>query len=282
MIFSNIADLLDEQFARLSPLEQTVMHWLAIAREPVTLDELLALLVVPLSREQVLEAVDGLHRRSLIERGRLRTNFTLQSVILEYVTARLIAKASSEIQQSRLECLIQYGMEQADAKECVRQAQERLLLAPLLAHLQSVYQGRAEMEKLLLSLLDQLREWADYAQGYGPANLVALLRLQRGHLRGVDLSRLTIRGAYLQGIEMQDASMAGALIRDTAFTEALDAIWAVATSLDGPCWAVGSWRGESRVWGEGGRSLDLIWQAHTDTVLAIPFSPDGRTLATGR
>src|SRR5258708_35019700 len=108
------------------------------------------------------------------------------------------------------------------------------------------------MEKLLLSLSDQLREGADYAQGYGPATLVALLRLQRGHLRGVDLSRLTIRGAYLQGIEMQDTSLGGALIRDTAFTEALDAIWAVATSLDGTLWAAGSWRGEVGVWGGDG------------------------------
>ncbi len=47
VVFGNIADLLDEQFARLSALEQMVLSWLAIMREPVTLEELLAVLVMP-------------------------------------------------------------------------------------------------------------------------------------------------------------------------------------------------------------------------------------------
>ena len=68
-IFGSITELLDEQWARLSSLEQTVLYWLVIVREPVTLDDLLAVLVAPLAHVQVLEAVDGLRRRSLIERG---------------------------------------------------------------------------------------------------------------------------------------------------------------------------------------------------------------------
>ncbi len=281
VVFGSIADLLDEQFARLSPLEQTVLCWLAIVREPVTLDELRAVLVARFSPEQVLEAVDGLRRRSLVERGLRLGSVTLQSVVLEYVTAVLITEASGEIQQGRLERLIQHGLEQAHAKEYVRQTQERLLVAPLLARLQSVYQGRAEVEEQLCSLLDRLRERADDAQGYGPANLIALLRLQRGHLRGIDLSKLSIRGANMQGLELQDASLVGALIRDSVFTESLDAVWAVAISSNGMLWAAGSWRGEVRVWDEGGQTLRLVWQAHTDIVLTLTFSPDGHTLASG-
>ena len=49
-----------------------------------------------------------------------------------------------------------------------------------------------------MALLDQLRELPPEAQGYGPGNLVNLLRLMRGDLRGIDLSGLTIRQAYLQ------------------------------------------------------------------------------------
>ncbi len=207
VIFGSIGDLLGEQFARLSPLEQTVLCWLAIMREPVTLDELLAVLVVPLPRVQVLEAVDGLRRRSLVERGHRQASFTLQSVVLEYVTEVLITEATSEIQQGRLDRLIQHGLQQAHMKEYVHQTQERLLVIPLLTSLQQVYQGRAEMEVQILALLDQLRDQADYTQGYGPANLLALLRLERGHLRGINLSLLVIRGANMQGIEMQDASL---------------------------------------------------------------------------
>ena len=77
----------------------------------------------------------------------------------------------------------------------------------------------------MLSLLDELREQDDDAQGYGPANLIALLRLQRGNLNGLDLSHLSIRGAYLQSIEMHDTSLSGALMRDTVLTEAINATW---------------------------------------------------------
>jgi hypothetical protein len=39
VIFGSISDLLSEQWSRLSVLEQTVLRWLAIAREPVTIEE---------------------------------------------------------------------------------------------------------------------------------------------------------------------------------------------------------------------------------------------------
>src|SRR5258708_4337690 len=187
-VFGTIADLLDEQVGRLSALEQTVLSWLAIVREPVTLEELRALLVAPLPAGQVLEAVDGLRRRSLIERGRRPGSVTLQSVVLEYVTAELVAQASGEIEQGRLWRLIEHGLCQAQAKEYVRQTQERLLVAPVLARLQSASHVQAGMEEVVLWLLDQVRAWAEEAQGYGPANLLALLRRLRGGLRGLHLS----------------------------------------------------------------------------------------------
>ncbi|HET8851382.1 MAG TPA: NB-ARC domain-containing protein, partial [Ktedonobacteraceae bacterium] len=219
LFFGSIQGLLAEQFARLSKLEQSVLHWLAIVREPVSIDELLAVLIAPLPRVQLLEALDGLQRRSLIERGQRRASFTLQSVVLEYMTRVLVSEVTSEIEQRGLDHLIEHALSQAEAKEYVRRTQERLIVAPLLARLRRAYTGRAEVEEQLLSLLAQLREQAEYAQGYGPANLVALLREHRGHLRGLDLSGLAIRGAYLQGVEMQDTTLAGALIQDSVFTE---------------------------------------------------------------
>src|SRR5207302_6535173 len=237
VIFGSIAELLDEQWARLSPLEQTVLCWLAIVREPVTLDDLFAVLVSPLSRVQVLEAVDGLRRRSLIERGQRAGSFTLQSVVLEYVTTKFVTIASQEIGQGRLKRLLQHSLAQAQAKEYVRQTQERLLLASVLARLQSVHQERAELEGRLRKELETLRERAQEAQGYGPANLVALLRLLRGDLRGLDLSQLLLRGVSLQGVEMQDARLSGATLQDSVFTQPFDSITAVAMSRNGQYWA---------------------------------------------
>ncbi len=280
-IFGGITALLDEQWARLSPLEQTVLSWLAILREPVTLDDLLAVLVARLAHVQVLEAVDGLRRRSLIERGQRAGSFTLQSVVLEYVTSLLVTTACEEIGQGRLLRLREHGLSQAGAKDYVRQTQQRLLVAPLLARLESASLGPIDVEERLRFLLDQLRSWNQDAQGYGPANLVALLRVLRGDLRRLDLSRLVLRGVYLQGVEMQDANLSGALLHECVLTETFDATLAVAISRSGQYWATGSQRGEVRVWCEAGQTLHLAWQAHTDMVWTLAFSPDERTLVSG-
>jgi WD40 repeat protein/transcriptional regulator with XRE-family HTH domain len=283
ILFGSITALLEEQWARLSPLEQTVLCWLAILREPVSIADLLAVLVVPLSHGQVLEAMDGLRRRSLIERGQRAGSFTLQSVMLEYVTGRLVATASEEIQQGRLLTLCEHSLSQAQAKDYVRQTQERVLLAPLLARLGGLYPGQAALEKQLRAILDTLRGQAEAAQGYGPANLVALLRRLRGHLRELDLSRLVLRGAYLQEVELQDASLAGTLLRECSLREAFDLITALAISRNGQYWAAISRRGEVRVWRGAGHShwLHLAWQAHTDNAFALAFSPDEQMLASG-
>src|SRR5258707_5831206 len=255
VVFGGVRDLLDQQYARLADLERTLLCWLAIIREPVSIEELHALLVVPSPAGAVLEAVDWLHRRSLIERGQRPGSFALQSVVLEYVTMRLIAEASREMEQGRLVRLIEHGFVQAHTKDYVRQAQERLIMAPLLARLQNAALKPASVEGVLQSPLDQLPTPAQEAHAYGPANLVALLRKQRRHLRSLDLSQLALRGAFLQGVEMQDASLAEASLRDTTFTEAFDATRAVATSPNGQYWAAGSRRGEVRVWEAAGQTL---------------------------
>jgi hypothetical protein len=72
---------------------------------------------------------------------------------------------------------------------------------------------------------------------------------------------------------MQDATLSGSLLRETVFTEAFDTSWAVAISSTGQYWAAGSRRGEVRVWREEGKMLHLAWQAHSDTVRALAFSP---------
>jgi WD40 repeat protein/transcriptional regulator with XRE-family HTH domain len=289
-IFGSITDLLDEQFARLSALERSLLYWLAIVRESVTLEELLAMLAFPLSRIRVLEALDSLSRRSLIERGERQGCYTLQSVVLEYTTATLIVEASREIQRGHLTLLIQHNFSQATAREYVRQAQERLLITPLLADLQHAYLGWASrvmrdsnpVEEQLLSLLDQLREASDHSHGYGPANLITLLRVQRGHLSCLDLSCLFIRGVYLQGIEMHGTSLAGARISGCVLTEAINATWPVAISPDGKWWAAASLQGKVCIWeGVQSQTLCLIWQAHVEAVWTLAFSPDGRALATG-
>ncbi len=281
IIFGSIRTLLAEQFVRLSPLEQNILLWLAILREPSTLDEILDVLITSVPRPRLLEAIDSLFRRSLIERGQKRGSFTLQSVVLEYTTVQLIETMSNEIKTRNLLRLTDYGLELAQTREYVRQTQERLIVTPILAYLRSLYLQPSEVEKQLLMLLAHFTSFAEHTHGYGPANLVTLLRLLRGNLRGLDLSGLLLIGVYLQGVEMQDAFLVNSVISNSVFTETFDAMTAIAISSNGEYWAAASIRGEMRIWKAGGHLLHQTWMGHADAVWALAFSPDGRILASG-
>src|SRR5260370_38116309 len=103
----------------------------------------------------------------------------------------------------------------------------------------------------------------------------------RGHLDGLDLSRLSIRGAFLQGVQMQDTSLAGATLRDTLFTESFDVIRTLAISPAGQSWATGSRRGDLQGWIEGGQVLHQTSQAHADTGRALAGSQARAPVASG-
>jgi WD40 repeat protein len=281
LVFGNVRYLLQEQFARLSAMEESVMLWLAILREPVTVPQLANVLVNPLPGAQLLEALDTLRGRSLIERGTVKGSFTLQSVVLEYTTTRLIGAAASEIERQRLQILTDHGLELANSKEFIREAQARLIVTPLLARLHSVFPEPSAIETRLRALLEPLRGRNDEYQGYAPANLLALLRTLRGDLSGLDLHQLSIRNADLRGVNLHDTSLTEATLRGALFTTVSDTIWAMAFSRHGTYWAGGDRQGRAQLWLYTKRQLQLTWRAHHSVVAAMVFSPDEQYLVTG-
>ncbi|MCB0085574.1 MAG: hypothetical protein KDE47_31750, partial [Caldilineaceae bacterium] len=79
LVFDDIRHVLDQQFARLSPLEREIMYWLATVREPLPFASLRPLLAQPSSPRLVLEAMRALQRRSLVEQ--FDEGFGLQNVV---------------------------------------------------------------------------------------------------------------------------------------------------------------------------------------------------------
>src|SRR5262249_28114311 len=131
-VFGGIRRLLAEQFDRSSPLEQTVLRVLAVEREPVTVAELIAALGPRAGRGALVESIEALRGRSLVERAGIAgaAAFTLQSVVLEYVTDRLGEVVSEEIARGEPVHLVEQPLIKAQAREYVRQSQERLIGEP--------------------------------------------------------------------------------------------------------------------------------------------------------
>ena len=96
-VFSDLWDLLDRQFDRLSILQQQIMYWIAINQEGATPGKLKAEILPEVSGRQLMEALQGLADRSLIENERsinytAGTSLVLQPAIAEYVRERLLEK----------------------------------------------------------------------------------------------------------------------------------------------------------------------------------------------
>lgn len=83
-VFGDIRNLLDRQFERLSEAEKEMIGWLAIDRQPVSFSELREKIVPPVPPQKLLEVLESLEKRFLIEKR--AALFSLQPVVMEYVT----------------------------------------------------------------------------------------------------------------------------------------------------------------------------------------------------
>jgi hypothetical protein len=221
---------------------------LAIERQPVGIATIGEELAPGAAKTAAIEALEALRHRSLVERSDVGPAFTLQSVVLEYVTERLVQAAATEIETGQLTILRNRPLVKGQAKDYVRQAQERLIAEPLLDQLIGSSEGRALAERALLRCLERERNVAMETHGFGPGNLVNLLRLLRGNLRGTNASRLRIQQAYLQDVEAQDASLAGTQLLDSVLGDAFGAVGSVAISAGAGVVAAGMLGGAVRVW----------------------------------
>jgi len=280
MILHTLRQLLDYQFERLSPLERDLMFWLAIERDLVSLEEVSRDLLGAVPKREVLDALKSLRWRCLIERAEQEAIFTLQAVVLEYVSERLVEHVCDEIIRGTPVLFLKYALMKAQSTDHIRDSQVRMLMQPLLERLLTHFGGEQELEQHLMLLVQQLRERPSAAQVYGGGNLLNLLACLRGHIRGADFSHLLIRQAYLQETEAQDASLAESDITDSLFMNPNASIASMALSPDGNHLAVGGFSGQIRLWHVADGQPLLTFRGHSRMAWALSFSRDSRILAS--
>jgi len=277
-VFGDIRYLLEQQFKRLSDLEQDVMYWLAIEREPISLQELRANLVQPVPLGELVAALESLHGRSLLEQSEGR--FTMQNVIMEFVTDRLVERVCEEVKSGTIALFQNHTLMKAQAKEYVRQSQVRLILKRVADNLMTIL-GQEGLEVRLKQILSSLRQFQPRRSGYVGGNVLNLLCHLGWDLRGYDFSHLIIWQAYLQGVNLPQVNFTNADLAKSVFTETFGDILSVAFSPDEKLLAIGTINGEVRMlWVADGRPI-LICKGHTDWVWSIAFSPKDNILVSG-
>jgi WD40 repeat protein len=270
-LFGGVRQLLDTQVRRLSEAELLVVRRLAVEREAMTFAELATQLRDGISRAESREAVEALLRRSLLERHEPGPTFTLQSVVLEFVTEQIVAQAAEDLAHYAIEGLRTQPLVNALAKDYVRRTQERLIGLPVLERLAALVGSRAEAERRITVYLSKLRARPLEEQGYGPGNAINLLRLLRGDLRRLDLSDLSIRSVYLADVEAQDTRLARSHLADSVTAEAFHHA-SVALSPDGAHLMAGTTSGEVSLWRAVDRRLLLTMPAHAGLVWRVALA----------
>ncbi len=278
-VISDIYNLLDQQFLRLSELEREIMYWLAIEHEAISSATLQEDLVHQTSKRTLLGALESLRRRYMIESSGSDL-FHLQPVILEYVTDRFIEQASIEFDTEMMGLISSHAFIKAQAKDYVRQSQTRLILIPIVERLLSVL-GKERIEKRLKNILSSLHDTSPQISSYAAGNALNLLIRLKSDLCGYDFSSQAVRQAYLKDVSLLDVNFAHADLATCVFTEIFGGILCVTFSPNGEVIAAGTTNDEILLWqSASGLPLDT-YQGHTNWVCSVAFSPDGRTLISG-
>ena len=290
ILFYNVKRLLEQQFNRLSPLEQSIMYWLAINREWTNISELAEDITPKVRKLDLLEALKSLLWRSLIETQAVK--YTQQPVVMEYVTDRLIEGVTQEISQANVPVNLfhSYALIKTTVKDYIRDSQFRLILEPIAQRLSEAeiatklsyaFSSPQTLELQIKTILQQIKTQTSLVPGYAAGNLLNLCCHLELDLSGYDFSNLSIWQAYLQGTTLHRVNLENANLSRSLFTQNLGSVLAVAFSPDGTRLAIADNEGMIYVWQVANSELELTLEGHTDWIWSIAWSPDGNILASG-
>ncbi len=278
-IFNGLRRLLNHQFERLSELECSVMYWLSINREWTSIPELAEDIIPTISKVKLIEALESLTWRSLIEKQ--AGKYTQQPVVMEYVTERLIEQVSAELKTAELNLFNTYALMKTTVKEYVRDSQVRLILGAIAKRFDQTFSSVAAQTQQVLRLLMKLRQQETKRAGYGAGNLINFCNHLNLDLTNYDFSNLTIWQADLRDICVQGCKFTDADFARSAFTETLAIPAAIAFSPDGQSLATGDADGDVQLWQVSDGTPLLPCKGHTSSVWSVAFDSEGQLLASG-
>jgi hypothetical protein len=181
-----LSKLLTQQFERLSELEKEIMYWLAIERKPVNSSQLQADLWFSVPLSELLIALESLLRRSLIEKSTEDRDgcFTIQPVVMKYVTTRLIQEVCQDILAvietqaiEKIGRLRSHALVKEQEQDEIKEIQYRLILTRVKDRLSTMLKGSVRIEYQLNELLSRLEEESPPALGYALENIRLLVAL---------------------------------------------------------------------------------------------------------
>jgi len=274
-VFSNIKNLFDQDFERLSGMEQDIMYWLAINRKPVSLRELTEDILQEVHPLELAEALESLRQRALIEK--YSGLFTQQPAIAEYVTDRFIKQICLELKTQQLVLFRSHALVKAQAKEYIRNAQTRYILQPIINQLFADMGSRKSITHHLNKIIKSLQERSPLQPGYTGGNILNLLGHMQVDLNGYDFSHLNIWQACLD-IDLHQVNLASSNVDKSVFLANFGSLLAIEFSSNGQFLTVVDTSGATYIWHVPQMKLQHLNKGCNTWLRVATISPDGQTL----
>ena len=184
LVFGEIGNLLEQQFERLSALERELIYWLAIERQPVSLQKLRDNMLLPSSQRDMLEAMASLGRRSLLEQMTRSQEavFSLEPAFMEYVTNQIVEQVCTEIsavfRTKKTDIIVlmrSHALIQLQAEANLQSEQRQYLLVPILNQLRRMFRSESKIQDYLTQIQPLLEGEPALEVGYAMENVRQLL-----------------------------------------------------------------------------------------------------------
>jgi WD40 repeat protein len=294
--------LLDWHFQRLSDQEKEILYWLAINREAVSLSELKDDLASLTAKEQLTTTLQSLQRLLPLERS--VTKFTLQPILIEYMTEQVIKqvgdavmfsqskfknyitddfidKISEEIINNIIKLLNTHALLKALAKDYIREVELRLIVNPIINLLTIRLGNKDHIEQKLKQIILILQNNFPGKAGYAAANIFHLLCQLNTDLTAYNFSNLSFHQTHFQGVNLYNTSFVNSNIFKSTFTQIFSSIPSVVFSFDTQLLAASDAQGNIYLWNVLDYQLVLTFPAHSNWINSIDFSSDGKKLVSG-
>ncbi|BAZ10655.1 WD-40 repeat-containing protein [Calothrix sp. NIES-4071] len=282
---SQIRDLFNAQFNRLSEFEQEVVYWLSIYHEPVTRQQLQQDVSTIEAQQNLIDSISSLRRRSFIEES--GNGFTLQPVLMKYATESLLLQITNELKNEEISLLDNYSLIKATNCDYLRNIQVNLFVQPILQRLLRHFGSQSNLEQHLQKICTAIKSKLSRASiqpqnGYAGGNLLNLFRYLGTDLTGYDFSMLTIRQADFRSLKLKNARFNHSILKSCLFSTQLGGVIWVVFSNSGNLLAGGDVSGNVHIWEVVQDKLIpyALLEGHDGWVWSVRFSNDDKFLVS--
>ena len=173
LVLDEIFNLLEQQFSRLPELAKSILYWLAIHREPVSIGQLLSEIYPPISQQKLMETLKYLIQSSLVENK--GNKFTLKRILMDFITTLLIEELYQDIMAGRLDLLNSYSLLTTKSKNSIKKPQINLIVKPLIEKLFARFKNPSNLGIHLKKMYKKNDTSHGNNSGYAAKNIFTLI-----------------------------------------------------------------------------------------------------------